>query len=119
MGGCDGQSAIALAHKALKAKLRKCGNAGPRVRVQVINAARSTKLCRKKEQYAKTVRDRNRSALIQRKQTPWDICDLEDVVWSKANRNYHPETEACHLSNKKGLYASRNLCWILTRSAGD
>eukprot|EP00927_Polykrikos_kofoidii_P051283 TRINITY_DN45075_c0_g1_i1.p1 TRINITY_DN45075_c0_g1~~TRINITY_DN45075_c0_g1_i1.p1 ORF type:complete len:452 (+),score=66.25 TRINITY_DN45075_c0_g1_i1:43-1398(+) len=80
----------------------------PTVHVIVLNAENSTSKCRDKgEQYPLVVADRKQSSLVKRLETPWTICDLEDVVQQRHDRTFFPELEACKLRSFQGIYGQK------------
>jgi len=80
------------------------GVRNPTVRIVVVNAQRSTTKCRLREQYPGTIRDRRASSLVTSLETPWTICDLEDVVQQRADRAKFDELEPCKLRHVRGIY---------------
>ena len=103
------QSAVGLAARALATEplVQESLMKNPVVRVLVIQAARSTAKCRSHgEQFPRITRDREHSKLVKDLETPWTICDLEDVIMSRPHRT-HPELEACKLRNPMGIYGQR------------
>ena len=54
-----------------------------------------------------TVKDRSGWPLIKRFETPWTICDLEDVVMQSERRTMYPELEACQLRSPQGIYGQK------------
>jgi len=101
-------SAVSMAARALgeNSTLRRRFRGDPVVRVVLINAARSIALCRenRSEEFPRLVAARRRSALIDKLQTPWTVCDLEDVVQQRPNRQHFAELEECKLRDKLGFY---------------
>ena len=79
----------------------------PTVQVLVLRAAMSTAKCRSQEQFPKIVKDREQSQLIQSLETPWSVCDLEDVITQRPDRSHFPELEVCQLRNAQGIYGQK------------
>lgn len=79
----------------------------PRVRVVVLNSRSSISLCRKtgEEEFPHLVQHRRRSPLVSGFETPWTICDLEDVITQREGRERFDELELCKLRNKKGIFS--------------
>jgi hypothetical protein len=101
------ESAISMAARALESRdpaVRRYLASDPVVRVVVVKAARSITWCREFEEFPKLVAARKRSRLISRHETPWSICDLEDVVQQRPRRKHRAEVEACRLRNKRGFF---------------
>ncbi|CAE7783569.1 PAT23, partial [Symbiodinium pilosum] len=66
----------------------------------------STAKCRSHgEQFPRISRDRLRSKLVKQFETPWTICDLEDVITGRPGRA--TDLEACKLRNSRGIYGQR------------
>eukprot|EP00747_Dinoflagellata_sp_TGD_P042700 gnl/TRDRNA2_/TRDRNA2_142240_c0_seq2.p1 gnl/TRDRNA2_/TRDRNA2_142240_c0~~gnl/TRDRNA2_/TRDRNA2_142240_c0_seq2.p1 ORF type:complete len:403 (+),score=56.13 gnl/TRDRNA2_/TRDRNA2_142240_c0_seq2:154-1362(+) len=101
-------SAIELALRALSGGERGAHRllaTDPTVRVVVIRAEKSTTKCRNgNEQFPQVVKDRSNSRLVKSFETPWTICDLEDVVQQRPERYQWPETEACEMRHFAGIY---------------
>jgi len=106
------QSAIALAAHALDGKKKKMQQRlahDPVVRVMLLKAARSTASCREYgEQYPGLVAGRRRSQLMSRLETPWSICDLEDVVQQRPRKRRFSDVEACKMRCKDGFYGEED-----------
>lgn len=79
----------------------------PKVRILVIKAERSTAKCRLREQFPMTVMDRGASPLVKSLETPWTICDLEDVVAQASGRRVFAELETCKLRCARGIYGQK------------
>lgn len=106
-------SAISMASNVLEGKskkheLRTILADDPLVRVVLVKAAMSISDCRDGEQFPNLVAARKESRLMSRLETPWTICDLEDVVQGRPHIKQIPEIEACKLRNKKGLYSDED-----------
>lgn len=104
------ESAMGLAVRALSSEpaVRHHVAGDPAVRILVVNAERSTAKCRQAgEQFPHVVRDRRPLPLVKGLETPWTICDLEDVVQDRPNRRRVPELEACKLRDSRGIYGQR------------
>lgn len=119
-------SAIGLAVGALSGgeqMARDQLSADPVVRILVVRAKQSTAQCREDEQYPRTVRDRQRSPLIRSLETPWTICDLEDVVTQRRRRRRFGELEVCGLRDQAGLYSESgdviHFRKVIAKAAGD
>jgi len=104
-------SAISMAARAigrnpvLKRRLRH----DPVVRITVLNAAGSIAQCRESgEQYPRLVAARRRVPHVDKLQTPWTICDLEDVVQQRPHRRHFADLEACKLRDRQGFYDDRD-----------
>lgn len=102
------QSAIGIAAHVLEGKHREIQRllAGdPAVRVVLVNSAGSVARCRQfGEEYPRFVAGRKRSRLMRRLETPWTICDLEDVVQQRPRKKRFAEVEACSLRINDGFY---------------
>ncbi|CAK9102433.1 unnamed protein product [Durusdinium trenchii] len=108
MGGGDHcpHSAVGLAMKALTepAVYQELAK-DPKVNVLVLRAAMSTAKCRSHgEQFPKVVKERRQCQMIQDLETPWSVCDLEDVIRDRPDRQRFPELEACRLRHAQGIY---------------
>eukprot|EP00438_Fugacium_kawagutii_P003830 Skav230277 [mRNA] locus=scaffold3387:579145:580302:- [translate_table: standard] len=103
-------SAVALAMKApSEPAVYQQLATDPTVRVLVLRAAMSTAKCRSHgEQFPKIVKDRQQSPLIQGLETPWSVCDLEDVIMQRPDRTRFEDLEACSLRNDKGIYGQKD-----------
>lgn len=102
---------VALAMKATRAEptVHQELVGDPTVRVLVLRAAMSTAKCRSHgEQFPKIVEERAQSQLIKSLETPWSVCDLEDVIMQRADRSHFPELEACQLRNAQGIYGQKD-----------
>lgn len=99
-------SAVSMAARALGEnpllKRRLKGN--PTVRIVVLNARGSIAVCRESEEFPRTVRARKSIPVINKLQTPWTVCDLEDVVQQRPNRKRFAELEECALRDRLGFY---------------
>ncbi|CAK9081929.1 Fucoxanthin-chlorophyll a-c binding protein [Durusdinium trenchii] len=121
MGGGDHcpHSAVGLAMKALTepAVYQELAK-DPKVNVLVLRAAMSTAKCRSHgEQFPKVVKERRQCQMIQDLETPWSVCDLEDVVIrDRPDRQRFPELEACRLRHAQGIYGGG---WDIAVAAGD
>ncbi|CAJ1330941.1 unnamed protein product [Effrenium voratum] len=103
LGGESCHSAVALALQALQSpQVHDHLAEDPAVRVLVLRAARSTAKCRTREQFPQIVRDRAQSQLIQDLETPWSVCDLEDVIQGREAR--FAELSPCQLRHGSGIY---------------
>eukprot|EP00928_Gymnodinium_smaydae_P028523 TRINITY_DN21727_c1_g3_i1.p1 TRINITY_DN21727_c1_g3~~TRINITY_DN21727_c1_g3_i1.p1 ORF type:complete len:453 (+),score=57.90 TRINITY_DN21727_c1_g3_i1:191-1360(+) len=96
----------------------------PRAHIVVLNAELSTAKCRGgREQFPRIVHDRKESKLIKTLETSWTICDLEDVVQDRLERNRFQELEQCKLRHKLGIYGQRgddlHFRKDIARAAGD
>jgi len=119
-------SACGLAIRALAKEpaLRSHLVGDPTVRIIVLNAEMSTAKCRSaREQYHRIVKDRQLCPLIKSLETPWTICDLEDVVQDRAGRRRWPELEVIRLRDKRGIYGEPgddlHFRRDIARAAGD
>jgi len=106
------QSALAMAAQALEGRnkeIRQKLAPNPVVRVMLLKAAGSTAACREfGEQYPQLVAGRKRSRLMSQLETPWSICDLEDVVQQRPRKRKFFEVEACKMRVKDGLYGKED-----------
>jgi len=106
------QSAIAMAVHAMESRNREVHQKlapDPVVRVILLKAAYSTAACREfGEQYPKLVAGRRRSRLMSRLETPWSICDLEDVVQQRPRKRKFSDVEACKFRLKDGFYGKED-----------
>lgn len=85
--------------------LRRQVLADPVVRIVVISGRRSTTTCRgKNERFPKIIKDRKESLVIQDVETPWTVCDFEDVVKQRRGRRVFKELESSKLRHPDGLY---------------
>jgi len=102
------QSAIAMAAHAMegrKKEIREKLASDPVVRVLLLKAANSIAVCREYgEQFPELVAGRRRSRLMSRLETPWSICDLQDVVQQRPRKRKFAAVEACKLRLKDGFY---------------
>jgi len=102
------QSAIAMAVHAMEGRNKEIHQKlapDPVVRVILLKAAGSTATCREfGEQFPELVAGRKRSRLMSRLETPWSICDLEDVVQQRPQKRKFSGLEACKLRLKDGFY---------------
>lgn len=100
------ESAVGLAIRAHRTEpiLRRHTADDPAVRIVVLNAARSTTKCRRGERFEYVVQERETVPLIKQFETPWTICDLEDVVQQRRDRRAWPELEGCRLRSRRGIY---------------
>lgn len=91
----------------------------PRVRVVVLNSRSSISLCREtgEEEFPHLVQHRRRSPLVSGFETPWTICDLEDVITQREGRERFDELEICKLRNKKGIFSKTDY-YHLRRDVG-
>jgi len=108
-------SAISMAARAIKRNpvLRRRLRHDPVVRIVVLNAARSIAQCREiGEQYPRLVAARKRVPLVDKLQTPWTVCDLEDVVQQRSHRRHFADLEACKLRDRQGLYDDKDPCHL-------
>ena len=104
------QSAVGLAARALASEplVQERMLNDPAVRVCVIQAAMSTAKCRSHgEQFPRITRDRLQSKIVKDLETPWTICDLEDVIMGRLQRSQAPDLEGCKLRNPLGIYGQR------------
>lgn len=113
MSGYGSDSAISMAAGALQKKkaVQQYLHDDPVVRIVVVKAARSIATCREVgEEFPRLVAARSKSRLISRHETPWAICDLEDVVQSRPRhrKRRFAEVEACKFRNRKGLYGKED-----------
>lgn len=111
MGGGQScaDSALGLASNAFKTnpRIRRLLADDPRVCIVVLNAARSTTKCRRREKYPYIVQERRMCPLVKEFETPWTICDLEDVVQQRPGRTRWPELEPCQLRSSAGIYGQK------------
>lgn len=79
--------------------------ADPVVRIVAISGRRCTTACRgKNERFPKIIQDRKQSMHVKRVETPWTICDFEDVVMQRRGRRVFDELERSKLRHPAGLY---------------
>jgi len=106
------QSAIAMAVHALEGNNKEVQQKlahDPVVRVMLVKAACSTASCRENgEQYPELVAGRRRSRLMSRLETPWSICDLEDVVQQRPRKRKFSDVEVCKMRLKDGFYGIKD-----------
>eukprot|EP00927_Polykrikos_kofoidii_P083527 TRINITY_DN8574_c0_g1_i2.p1 TRINITY_DN8574_c0_g1~~TRINITY_DN8574_c0_g1_i2.p1 ORF type:complete len:306 (+),score=37.35 TRINITY_DN8574_c0_g1_i2:84-1001(+) len=101
------ESAMSIAANVLNGKnpvLQKRLAEDPVTHVTVINAENSIAICRVAEEFPRLVAARKQCPLINQFQTPWSICDLEDVVRQKPSRQKFAELEPCKLRYKRSIY---------------
>merc|ERR1719271_2095690 len=89
-------SAVSIAMHALESAsplIKRHLVDNPPVRVVVVNSRTSIPYCRKsgEEEFPRLVRYRQRSKLVSRFETPWTVCDLDDVISQRADRRRFEE----------------------------
>lgn len=101
-------SAISIALDALESSnpvIRKRVAGDPPVRVIVLNAKGCISTCRSRgEEFPGLVAARRRSPLVSRFETPWTVCDLEDVILQRQRRQKFAALEACTMRESRELF---------------
>lgn len=116
------ESAVSIALRALESSSPSitrhlAGN--PQVRVVVVNSRSSIAYCRKsgEEEFPRLVSHRQRSPLVTRLETPWTLCDLDDVISQHEERRRFDELEVCKLRHEKGMFSESDY-YHLRRDVG-
>lgn len=124
MPSADGFSALQLFDEALDDEdIGRRLSDDLAVRVLVVNPAMSTAECRRAgEQFPQMVSDRSNLPLHTDHAIPWTICDLEDCIMDRPQRNIFPVLESCELQSRAGIYDAEDVLHFDARvgvSAGD
>lgn len=106
----DPESSVSIALRALESgtpSMKRFLVDDPPARVIIVNSRSSISYCRKsgEEEFPRLVSNRQRSPLVTRLETPWTLCDLDDVITQRDDRRRFDELEVCKLRHEKGMYS--------------